>query len=219
VLLLGHRGARRCAPENTMAAFECALVHGCHGFEFDVRLTSDGRCVICHDPQFAGRSIEISRYDQLAPPPPCLPDVLQAFSSRAFLDIELKVTGLEAEVVAMLRDRPPERGYLVSSFLPVVIERLHAQDKSVPLGLICDSRRQFTAWTRLPIVAVFLERGLLVPGIVEELHTAGKQVFVWTVNREREMRHLAALGVEGIISDDTRLLAQVLSMPAPSAAP
>jgi glycerophosphoryl diester phosphodiesterase len=219
VLLLGHRGARRCAPENTVAAFELALEHGCHGFEFDVRLTFDGRCVICHDPQFAGRNIETARYDQLAPQPPCLPDVLQAFSSRAFLDIELKVTGLEGQVVAMLRDRPPERGYFVSSFLPVVIEHLHAQNESVPLGLICDSRRQFTAWTQLPIAAVFLERGLVMPGIVEELHTAGKQVFVWTVNREREMRHLAALGVEGIISDDTKLLAQVLSMPAPSAAP
>jgi hypothetical protein len=42
-LLLGHRGARRAAPENTLAAFDLALQHGCDGFEFDVRRTLDGR--------------------------------------------------------------------------------------------------------------------------------------------------------------------------------
>ncbi len=38
-LLLGHRGAKSYAPENTIEAFELALQHGCDGFEFDVRLT------------------------------------------------------------------------------------------------------------------------------------------------------------------------------------
>ena len=49
-LLLGHRGARRVAPENTFFAFDKALRAGCDGFEFDVRLSSDGRGVVCHDP-------------------------------------------------------------------------------------------------------------------------------------------------------------------------
>jgi glycerophosphoryl diester phosphodiesterase len=210
--LLGHRGARRYAPENTLAAFELALAHGCDGFEFDVRLTADRRCVICHDPRLAGLDLETSRYHQLPPGMPCLPDVLEKFAARAFLDIELKVSGLEPDVAAMVRDHPPRRGYFLSSFLPQVIERLGAADKTLPLGLICDSQRQLAAWTRLPIQALFLERRLVTAARVETLHAAKKKVFVWTVNREREMRQLAQLAVDGIISDDTKLLAKTLSL-------
>jgi glycerophosphoryl diester phosphodiesterase len=210
VLLLGHRGARRYAPENTIAAFDLALEHGCHGFEFDVRLTADRRCVICHDPHLAGRNLETSHYDQLVPGTPCLPDVLEKFGARAFLDIELKVSGLESEVAAMLRGCPPQRGYFVSSFLPEVIERLYAADASIPLGLICDKPRPFAAWPNLPIQALFLERSLATPKNIEALRASNKQVFVWTVNRERDMHRFAALAVSGIISDDTRLLAQTL---------
>lgn len=210
MLLLGHRGARRYAPENTLAAFDLALAHGCDGFEFDVRLTADRRCVICHDPRLAGRTIENSRYDQLAPGTPCLPDVLERFAARAFLDIELKVSGLEADTAAMLRDHPPQRGFFVSSFLPQVVEHLHAADGSLPLGLICDSHRQLAAWSCLPIQALFVERRLITPGIIEALHGAGKKIFVWTVNREREFRQFAELAVDGIISDDTKFLAETL---------
>ena len=210
MLLLGHRGARRYAPENTLAAFELALDHGCDGFEFDVRLTADRRPILCHDPRLAGREIETSRYDQFAPGVPCLPDVLENFAARAFLDIELKVTGMEAEVAGLLRERPPRRGYFVSSFLPEVLERLHAADKSVPLGLICNSQRQLAGWASVAVGALFLERGLVTPGTVESLQAAGKQVFVWTVNREREMLQFAELKVDGIVSDDSRLLAQTL---------
>ena len=209
-LLLGHRGARRYAPENTLGAFELALAHGCDGFEFDVRLTADRRCVICHDPRLAGLDLETSRYHQLPPGTPCLPDVLEKFADRAFLDIELKVSGLERDVAAMVRDRPPQRGYFISSFLPQVIERLYAIGTTLPLGLICDSQRQLAAWTRLPIQALFLERRLVTAAIVDTLHAANKKVLVWTVNRERAMRQFAQLAVDGIISDDTKLLAQTL---------
>ncbi len=51
LLLLGHRGARKYAPENTFAAFDLALTHGADGFEFDVRRTRDGANVIGHDPR------------------------------------------------------------------------------------------------------------------------------------------------------------------------
>lgn len=219
MLLLGHRGARHYAPENTLRAFEVAVEHGCDGFEFDVRLTADGRCIICHDPRLAGRNIEKSRYDQLASGTPCLNEVLEKFSDRAFLDIELKVSGMESDVAGMLREHPPRRGYYVSSFLPQVIERLFTLDQSVPLGLICKSQRQLAGWTSLPIQALFLERGLVTPGIVEALHAAGKQVVVWTVDREREMRQFAELAVDGIISGDTKMLAQMLARRTKAALP
>src|SRR5277367_75578 len=124
-LLLGHRGARssREIPENTLASFELCLQHGCDGFEFDVRRSGDGKLVICHDPTSNGMNIEAAAASRLALP--TLEDVLQDFSTRAFLDIELKVAGMEPQILAELRKHPPQKGYVVSSFLPEVLTVLH----------------------------------------------------------------------------------------------
>src|SRR5271167_3343491 len=101
-LLLGHRGARasREIPENTLASFELCLQHRCDGFEFDVRLSADGQAVICHDATVGGISIAKTAAKNL--PLPTLEEVLRTFAYRAFLDIELKVAGLEKAVLAEL---------------------------------------------------------------------------------------------------------------------
>ncbi len=208
-LLLGHRGARRYAPENTLPAFELALAHGCDGFEFDVRLTVDAQCVICHDPRPRGQEVAQARFASLAAP--CLEDVFRQFSKRAYLDIELKVPGLEAMTAALVCRYPPRRGYCVSSFLPEVVRTLHREDASLQLGLICDSCIQLADWPTLPIQALFLKQVLVNARLVQELQAAGKQVMVWTVNRGSDMRRFAAMGVDGIISDDTELLARTLA--------
>lgn len=207
-LLLGHRGARREAPENTIEAFELSLRHGCDGFEFDVRLTGDERAAICHDPRIGRRNVAKAKYQDLGTP--CLEDVLASFASRAFLDIELKVPGLEQAVINAIASHPPRRGYCVSSFLPEVVEALYARDRRLQLGLICSSRAQFAAWTSLPVHVLFLERSLCTVRVVESLHRAGKQVFVWTVNRTDEMRAFVDMGVDGLISDDTALLVKTI---------
>src|SRR5580700_7012607 len=94
-LLLGHRGARaeKSIPENTVASFDRALASGCDGFEFDVRLTADGRAVVCHDERIRGLEIAQSMAQQLGLP--LLREILTRYQRSAFLDIELKVPGLE----------------------------------------------------------------------------------------------------------------------------
>jgi glycerophosphoryl diester phosphodiesterase len=205
-LLLGHRGARKYAPENTLAALELALEHGCDGFEFDVRMTADMHAVICHDPKFLCKIISESKRSELDVP--ALEEVVTRFASRAFLNIELKVSGTESCTAEMLRLHP-FRG-VVSSFLPEVIDKMAALKAEVALGLICDSTRQLAPWQDLPIQAVMANRGLVSQKLIAELHSAGKQVFVWTVNNAREMKKFAEWGVDGIISDDTKLLVETV---------
>lgn len=48
-LIIGHRGASRDAPENTLASFRLAFEQGADGIEADFRLTRDGRVVCLHD--------------------------------------------------------------------------------------------------------------------------------------------------------------------------
>ncbi len=214
MLLLGHRGARRAAPENTFLAFELALEHGCDGFEFDVRKTSDAQAIICHDADIQRVPVADNSYLNLAKlnpgPKPRLEDVVRRYAGRAFLDIELKVPQLDDCVTTILEQAPPQRGCCVSSFLPEVIESLHRAEPGIKLGFICDDQRRLDAWRKLPVDYVIPQYSMADEKLVGELHAAGKQVFVWTVNQEKEMRRMAALGVDAIISDDTELLCRTL---------
>jgi glycerophosphoryl diester phosphodiesterase len=210
-LLLGHRGARASAStaENTVASFGLALEHGCDGFEFDVRLAGCGCAVICHDAEVRGIAVsEVS--DTKSFNLPMLQEVLAPFANRAFLDIELKVPGLSSEVLLGLRQYPPERGYVVSSFLPEVLLDLKLRNDAIPLGIICDDQRQVQRWRELPVQYVMPQYSLITPDLVQEIHEAGKMLFAWTVNERRQMLRLAEWRVDGIISDETELLVKTL---------
>jgi len=209
-LLLGHRGARaeKSVAENTLPAFDLALAHGCDGFEFDVQRSANGEAVICHDAHSRGLEIAQSPAPQLALPH--LHDVLTRYQSTAFLDIELKVSGLEGMVIDLLRERAPIRGYVVSSFLPEVLRTIYGMDSTIPLGLICETRAQLSLWPALPFEFVIPHYTLLQQDSISEIKAAGKRIFVWTVNRPEEMQRFASMGVDGIISDDTKRLASTL---------
>ncbi|MFZ0731046.1 MAG: glycerophosphodiester phosphodiesterase [Candidatus Sulfotelmatobacter sp.] len=211
LLLLGHRGARglKSIPENSLASFDRALEDGCDGFEFDVRLTADAQAVVGHDPRI--NRIEIAK----APAEKLkglanLRDVLSRYQDRAFLDIELKVPGLEKIAVDLLIKFPPRRGFVVTSFLPSVLEATHDENETVPLGLICETKTQFKLWTKLPVVYVIAHGALVNAALLAQLKSAAKKLLVWTVNSPAQMQRFARLGVDGIISDKTDLLCRTL---------
>jgi|SRR5271166_2639029 len=205
-LLLGHRGARgfREIPENTLPSFELCLQHGCDGFEFDVRLSSDRQAVICHDATAGGATIENTPSKLL--PLPTLEDVLRQFAPRAFLDIELKVAGLESQTLAELRKHPPQKGYVVSSFLSGVLTAMHDLDPSILLGFLCETEDQLRGWGEMPADWVIPRFSLADQKLIKLVHAAGRRIMVWTVNRPERMREFAEWGVDAIISDETELL-------------
>lgn len=210
-LLLGHRGARasRHIPENTLASFGLCLQHGCDGFEFDVRRSSDGVAVVCHDPVSCGLEIEKAAAKMLVLP--SLEEVLGQFAARAFLDIELKVAGLEQPTLAALGKHPPQKRYVISSFLPEVLKIIHQLDSAIPLGFLCEAPEHLKGWRQSPAEWVIPEVRLAGRELIQQVRAAGKKVMVWTVNDSETMRKLAAWGVDAIISDDTELLVRSVS--------
>jgi glycerophosphoryl diester phosphodiesterase len=214
-LLLGHRGARgvKAVAENTLASFDLALASGCDGFEFDVRLTADGQAVICHDAKTGDLEIAQSPAQQLALP--LFRKVLSHYQSSAFLDIELKVPGLEKITVDLLRKLAPARGFVVSSFLPEALQALHGLDATIPLGLICETRVQFSRWSQLPIEYVIphyalVRKDFISRNAISKMKAAGKRILVWTVNVPEQMKRFAKWGADGIISDNPKRLALTL---------
>jgi len=212
-LLLGHRGCRTAAlTENSLPAFEYALSQGCDGFEFDVRHTRDGRNVLWHDPEWHSKKIASTAYTELVDGQgnrlACFDEVLQQFGEHAFLDTELKFAGNEESIVAALQASPPQCGFIVSSFLPQVLLRLHELDGKLPLGFICDRREAISVYPDLPIRFLLPHHGLVRSRLVDEAHQRGLQIMAWTLNDKRRMLELAEWGIDGLISDDPQLLYQ-----------
>lgn len=217
ILLLGHRGARLYAPENTVPAFDLALEHGADGFKFDLRLTRNRQILICHDSKFNRLSVRRHTLKQLQSScgspekaPICLEEIVQHYSKSAFLNLEIKVRGMERLVCRTLRRFPPERGYFVSSFLPAVVRELYRIDDSLVLGTLSQSLWQLRRWDRLPAKYVVPKYRLLSRRLIEEAHAGDKFVVTWTVNEPKHILRAVELGVDGIISDDTRLLVETV---------
>src|SRR5438132_10528875 len=205
-LLLGHRGARasRTIQENTLASFDLALEHGCDGFEFDVRLSADGRAVICHDPKVSG--IEIARANQCELNLPLLGDVVERYAQRAFLNIELKVVGLEEIALAALKQHAPA-WFVISSFLPQVLTELRSRDPRVPLGFICDRANHLAHWAELPVQYVIQHCDLVDLQLIREVHATGNQLFVWTgIEREAIILFVVCGAVASILNDSDTLV-------------
>src|ERR1700687_296715 len=209
-LLLGHRGARasRQIPENTLASFELCLQHGCDGFEFDVRRSADGQAVICHDATIGG--MEIANTASKTLPLPTLEDVLRQFAHRAFLDIELKVAGLEPQTLEDLSKHPPQKGCVVSSFLPGVLTAIHHLDPAIPLGFLCESKGQLRGWRETPAEWVIPQFKLADRELVELVHVAAKRIMVWTVNGGARLREYSEWGLDAIITDETERIAEIV---------
>jgi glycerophosphoryl diester phosphodiesterase len=210
-LLLGHRGARavRAIRENTLESFDRALADGCDGFEFDVRLTADGVAVVRHGPRYRGLGVRSASAGQLGNLPQ-LEQVLSRYQERAFLDVELKVSGLEKVTLELLRRYPPQRGFVVSSFLPEVLLALRKANASAPLGLICQTRAELLRGKELPVEFVIPHQMLAKAVLLRTLKRSGKRILVWTVNDRASMLRFRDLGVDGIISDDTALLCRAI---------
>ena len=128
-----HRGASTYCPENTMLSFYTGMYMGANGIETDVQITKDGVLVLFHDDTL-NRILgidgaikdytyaELLQYDvvngNLRDKIPTFDDFLSHFAHFDItFAIELKVTGIEREVAAMIHKYGVADKVIVTSFI------------------------------------------------------------------------------------------------------
>ena len=227
LIRVGHKGADHVAPGNTVQSFEAALEHGVDMIEFDVLRTRDGSLVLAHDwEDAAGRECLT------------LEEGLDHFAGEVYggveLDVDLKLPGYEREVVAGLRERGLTERSLVSTQYLESLEALGELEPGLRRGWsVPKVRRDYTKgpllipayaiarWWRLRLprrAAALMARGgceavmshrlLVSRRLVDSVHAAGGQVYVWTVDDRDRIQSLEALGVDGVITNDPRLFGE-----------
>jgi glycerophosphoryl diester phosphodiesterase len=224
VIRVGHKGADHVAPGNTAESFRAALEHGVDMIEFDVLRAPDGRLVLAHDYEDAAERPVLSLEEGLD-------HLAGAEYGQLQLDVDLKLLGYEREVVEGLHARGLASRSLVSTMYVESLDRLGELDPGLRRGWsVPKVKRDYTRsalavpayavirWmrARLPAraaariraggcEAVMAHRLLVGRRLVEAVHAAGGEVYVWTVDDALKIRSFEQLGVDGVITNDPRL--------------
>ncbi|HVR05323.1 MAG TPA: glycerophosphodiester phosphodiesterase [Solirubrobacteraceae bacterium] len=230
---VGHKGAAHLAPGNTLASFDAAVRAGVDMIEFDVlsaRPDGSGQLLLAHD------------YGALAETgePITLQEGLEHLASEAYagieLDVDVKLPGYGARVVAALREAGLTQRALVSSTYPEELDAMRAIEPSLRVGWsVPRARRDYTEsrLTVLPALALLGAMRAWLPGraraalragrfdaimahwrlataaLVRAVAEGGGELYVWTVDDAATVARLSALGVDGIITNDPRLFSAV----------
>lgn len=221
---VGHKGADLIAPGNTLESFGAALECGVDMIEFDVLRLRDGRLVLAHDYGDAAKREPVT-----------LEEGLDHFAGEAYadveLDVDLKLPGYEREVVEGLIERGLGERSIVSSMYLESLARVGELGPGIRRGWsVPRVRRDYTRSPYAPIayaiaryyrrrlpgraarliragrIECVMAHWLLASGrLVKQVKRAGGQVYVWTVDDADRIERLAALGVDGVITNDPRL--------------
>ncbi len=193
-----------------MRSLLAALDAGADGLEFDVHRTADGVIVLHHDDALAdGRLIAETPLDALrgnGVALDTLAELLQTVDGRAELFVELKGRNIEMAVEHQLRDY---RGaFALHSFDHSAIARLSAAGTPARLGVLVEDGDTNVAelLQRTGAHDLWPHWSLINDRLVTEAHAAGARVIVWTVNEPALMRRLTDAGVDGLCTDDVRLV-------------
>ena len=236
--IYAHRGASGYAPENTLRAFALAADMGADGVELDVQISKDGRLVVFHDDElsrltgFTG-SVADYTYAELCRMPvihavdaterdvaPLLEDVLALLHERGLsVSIELKNSraafpALEEKTIEAVEKAGMREKTIYSSFNHYSLLKVRRLDPNAVCGLLYDAML-YQPWDyarQLGVQALHphFSEPTFVTGEVEAAHRLGLSVNVWTVNEEADLRRMAEMNCDGIISNYPDVALRVL---------
>jgi glycerophosphoryl diester phosphodiesterase len=203
--LIGHRGAPRDCPENTIPSFLRALELGADGVVLDVHRTRDGVIVVHHDETVRddGPRIDALGHDALRAIMPTLAEVLAALDGRADVFVELKGRGVERETIDVIRRSPAPSRCAVHSFDHESVRRARALAPELRGGILFDRpvADVAAAMRAADALDVWPHDPLVDAALVRAVREAGGRVIAWTVNEPARAAALAALGVDGLCTD------------------
>ncbi|WP_107942610.1 glycerophosphoryl diester phosphodiesterase membrane domain-containing protein [Metasolibacillus fluoroglycofenilyticus] len=218
--VIAHRGFMEQGVENTMSSLIASVEAGADIVEIDIQQTKDGKFVVFHDPtlmRMAGRKEAVYqmaldeltnttvRAGKLRDKIPSLEEMLQKSEELNIqLLIEIKPHGHETDdylqqfIELLLYYDALEKHY-VQSIDSAVIWRLNELEPRLKVGLV------FALYIGKfpPVKADFiaLQQDVASGRMIEQVKRNEMELFIWTVNAERDIQYFLEHGVDGIITN------------------
>ncbi len=147
---------------------------------------------------------------------PLLEEVLGVARGRLLVDIEVKVAGIEGQVIEAVRRMEMLHATLIMSFMAQVVSAVQTSAPEIPVGLLQEHGRLADA-LRVPI----LLPSVAAPSaeLVEECRRYSIVVIPWTIRTGEEARMAVRLGTHGIIANDPRMTRRIVLGSVLGAAP
>jgi len=217
--VVGHRGARHLAPENTIAALEAALKHGVDEIEIDVRVTKDGHVVLNHDPlvrtrdgkTYATASHSLEELQEHKPDMPTLAEAIRAVDRKVPLMIEVKAKEPIEPIVEVL-ERFLSGGwqtsdFILGSFSQKTLRALHEALPEVELVVIelFSGLRAIHRARQVEATKISLNHHFLWFAAVANMRRKKYELYTWTLNNPKKARRWAKFGLDGAVTDNPEL--------------
>lgn len=226
--VFAHRGGRKWAPENTMAAFAKSMQAGVDGIELDIQRCASGELVVIHDCDISRTTDGVGLVKDISYPElkrvgagawfdpqfsaeyiPLLQEVLDLVDGKLILNIEIKNSpvdypDIEDDLIDLLEQYRHQDTVIVSSFDHQVLRRLHAKAPNIPLGILGNSLLVDLGTYLEKIGAKFWHPDFftLRSDAVCQAQESGIVVNSWTINSSRDWSAALQMGLDGIITDD-----------------
>tara|TARA_B100000767_G_scaffold272046_1_gene298914 strand:+ start:472 stop:1167 length:696 start_codon:yes stop_codon:yes gene_type:complete len=227
--LFAHRGASDLAPENSMAAFELALIQQCDGIELDVRLMS-GQVVVMHDASVDRTTNGSGLVDQLSSTqwrqldvgngevPPSLRQVLERVSGCCEVNIELKSADVVGQVAAEIAYAIHHFAFklpqlCVSAFdhrLLMALKDIIPHLNIAPLISSCPVALSQLAYD-MGACALHSHTETTDAQLVNDAHESGMAIRVFTVKQADDLLRLKQIGVDAVFVNDVTWARKVLT--------
>jgi len=225
--IIAHRGFSGIAPENTLSAFQKAIDCGAEYFELDIRKSKDGSIIVIHDAAVDRTSSNDTKGKIAEMTPgelanvkvgyekkfkkkfkneklPTLREALKLAKGKIKVCIEVKVYGVEKEVMKIVNEVGVNDGVIIFSFYYPVIARIRQLDKNIPTLYLKGTADQLDIdyATAIEANAIGVGSGTKVTKeLLDYAHDNGIEVWQWTVDDENKMKQLIALGLDGLITN------------------
>jgi len=214
--IIGHRGARGLAPENTIAAVLKGIQHQVDMVEFDLRVTKDGVVVLDHDgiitdPNGTKHTISQSNYDVLKSHKPDLAtfqEVLDATKNKIKLYVEVK-SGEPIEAIVTIIKNSLKNGWKQSDLLlgsksQRTLVSLHAKLPDIqkivihPWSGIISTRRAKQVDTNI----IAMNQLSLWSLFISSMAKRGWKIYAYTLNDPKKAKRWQKHGLAGVVTDN-----------------
>jgi len=225
IIIIGHRGASKIAPENTLLSFQKAIELGADCVEFDVYESKDGEIVIIHDEdtfRTTGqkgliknmtleeiKALDAGNGQQI----PTFQELIELTKGKISLNCEIKAEEIAGKIIKILREFSMIDSTIISSFLHDELLKVQKIESSLRIASLEPTTGGGNIdWNRKKEMIQFVIDNdfyainpiypLVDQKFVNLAHDNNVKVFPWTVDSQMSMKKLIKMGVDGIITND-----------------